>query len=219
MKNANFDCHCGYVYEMQIFLNMSENPSDFDAERCLELAYDTGETEYALEFLERFKSEFVIKNKSDCQKLIFWTNQLNRTADNEILLKKILEFALVENQQWEIISAHYNLLKFFIEQKNFQEACQEFEMLSHMDLSSSYGVNLFRFILESCLDLINADIPESAEIWNWAEPHIKRELKNINGLYGNFYQKLIPAAQKMNPPFARKVRIQYQLWKKIHKIS
>ncbi len=219
VKNANFDCHCGYEYETELFRRTRKEIPDFNAEDCLSLAYDTGETEYALQFLEIVKSEYVIKDKSDCRHLIWWNEQLGRTADNEPLLKKSLAFSVKENNEDEIISAHYNLLKFYTEQKKFQEAYQEFEILSAMDLSGWYGVNLFRFILESSLDLINAGIPEANAVWNWAEPHLKRELKNSNGMYGNLYAKAVQASEKMNPGFARKVQKQYDLWKKIKKIS
>ncbi len=218
-KNANFDCYCGYEYETELFRKNSRNPADFDAERCLELAWNTSETDYALQFLNIIKSEYVIENKYDCLHLIWWNTQLGKTADNEPLLRKKLEFSLAENHQDEIISAHEDLLQFFTEQKRFSEACQELQILSAMDLSGWYGVNLFRSILESCLDLINSDIPEARKIWNWAEPHIRRELKNIHGMYGNFYQKLIPAVKKMHPSYAKNVQKQYQLWKKLNKIS
>jgi len=217
-KNANFDCYCGYECETDLFRRTMKELPDFDAECCLRLAYDTNESEYALQFLDMLKSEYVIKDKSDCRHLIWWNTQLGKTADNELLLRKKLEFSLAENNQDEIISAYYDLFKFFTEQKNFSRAYQEFETLSGMDLSGWYGVNLFRFILESCLDLINADIPETAKIWKWAEPHIKREIKN-SGMYGNLYIKTIQASEKMNPDFARKVRKQYEIWKKRNKIS
>ena len=218
-KNANFDCYCGYECETDLFRRIMRELPDFNAERCLSLAYDTGEMDYALQFLDIVTSEYVIKDESDCRYLIWWNEQLGRTADNEPLLRKCIEFAVMKNVPWEIIYAHHKLMEFLIGQKRFSEAYQEFEILSGMDLSDCYGVNLFGSILESCLDLINADIPQARTVWKWAKHHIKRELKNSNGMYGIFYEKLIPAAQLMNPRFARKVQEQYQLWKKINKIS
>ena len=195
-KNANFDCYCGYECETDLFRRIMKELPDFDAERCLSLAYDTGETEYALQFLEIVKSEYVIKDKSDCRHLIWWNEQLGRTADNESILRKRIEFSVKENNDDEIIYAHHELMEFLIEQKRFSEAYQEFEILSAMDLSDCYGINLFRSILESCLDLINADIPQARTVWKWAKHHIKRELKNSNGMYGIFYEKLIQACSE-----------------------
>ena len=194
-----------------------KNIPEFDTEDCLRLAYDTHETAYALQFLDIMQSEYIITNKSDCHHLIWWNEQLGRTADNEPLLKKMLNFSIAEQNQWDIIAAHHDLLKFFTEQEKFSEAYQEFEILSAMDLSCCREANLFLYILESCLDLINADIPEAKTIWKWAIPYIKYRLKT--NIYGNFYKKLIPATQKMNPPYAKKIQKQYYLWKKINKIS
>ncbi|MBR1528442.1 MAG: hypothetical protein IJ642_03950 [Oscillospiraceae bacterium] len=217
-KNANFDCYCGYECETELFRRTMKELPDFDAYRCLSLAYDTSETDYALQFFDMMKAEYVIKEEADCRTLIWWNDQLGRSADNEPLLRKSMEFAVIKNSPWEIISAHYDLLKFFTEQKNFSEACQEFEMLSAMDLSCCRETRLFDSILESCLDLINADIPEAKIIWNWAISYIKNLLRT-DSLYGNFYQKLIPAVQKMNPPYAKKIQKQYEQWKKRNKIS
>ena len=215
-KNANFDCYCGY--EPEFFRRMSRNPADLTVEACLDIAYGTGERQYAQQFLDIFTAEFHPKNRYDCSGLIWWNEQFGRSQENETLFRKILEFSLDENDPDEIISARQDLCEFLIKQERFPEAYQEFLPLSEMDLSDWYGVNLFRFILEDCLDLINADLPEAPTIWKWAKHHIKREIKNRYGMYGDFYEKLILASQKMNPRFVHQVQKYYKLWKKRNKI-
>jgi len=216
-KNANFDCYCGYECETELFRRTMKELPDFDAYRCLSLAYDTNETEYALQFFDMMKAEYIIKEEADCLPLIWWNNQFGRSADNEPLLRKCIEFAVIKNDPWQIIYNHYELMEFLIDQKKFSEAYQEFEILSAMDLSCCREASLFDSILEKFLDLINSDIPEARIIWNWSIPYIKNLLRT-NSLSGNCYQKLILAVQKMNPPYAKKIQKQYRQLKKRNKI-
>lgn len=214
-KNANFDCYCGY--EPDFYRHISRNPADLSVESCLDIAQDTGEQQYALQFFEILKAEFPLNTEADCRHLIRINNDFGRSQDNELLFRKLLEFTLEENQKRDIISARESLCRFLIEQGKFSQAYQEFLPLSEMDLSDWYNVNLFRHILEDCVDMINADLPEAPMIWKWAKPHFKREMKF--GMYSNFYDKLLLAAQKMNPRFVRQVQKYYDLWKKRNKIS
>ena len=219
VKNANFDCACGYEVEMQLFRNSFKPLSEIDLEECLELAYEADEKEFALRFLDMLKKDYPLDSVANCRHLIYWNETLDRNQENELLYQKILDFAIKSQKSNEITSAYLNLIESYIEQKHFSKAYQEFEALTEWDLSDWYGVNFFRNLLECAMELILADIPESESVWRWAKPHLKREMKNIHGMYGNLYQKAIQASEKINPAFTKTIQEAYQHWKKVKKIS
>ena len=219
VKNANFDCACGYEFEYQEYLNYFQTLENIDLEECLELAYEADEKEFALQFLDMLKKDYPLDSVANCRHLIYWNETLGRNQENEMLYQKILDFSTESQKSDEIISSSFNLVKFYTKQKDFQKAYQEFETFTEWELSDWYGTNLFRNLLECAMDLILADIPEKEFVWRWAKPNLKREIKNIHGMYGNLYQKSIQASEKINPHFAKKLQESYQLWKKIKKIS
>ncbi len=218
-KNANFDCFCGYEFEYKIYLKHLQTLENIELEECLALAYEAEEKSFALQFFEMLKKDYPLDSVENCRYLLCWNTNLDKSQDNEMLYKKILDFAVKSQNYDEITSAHFHLIRFYSEQKNFEKAYQEFETFTEWELSDWYGTNFFRNLLECAMDLILADIPEKEFVWRWAKPNLKREIKNIHGMYGNLYQKSIQASEKINPHFAKKLQESYQLWKKIKKIS
>lgn len=208
-RNANFDCACGYDEED---LEVQTKLDEFDLYDCIDVAIEMNSIEYAKKLVELWKKGIKDWNEQTCRELVCFNKKIKNEVENEEALKKLLACALKKGEAVDRISAWKNLIAYYIQFYKYEQAYQEFTlMIGTAYFPEIYGINLFHYILEICMELI-CNFPKKADdLWSWAKPFLMERSEN---LHGNLYKKSIEAANCVKDESAEELAEKYRQWKK-----
>lgn len=208
-KNANFDCACGYDIQIEVESDLSR----CDIYDCINIAIETKCLDYAEMLVDCWKESVTDWNERTISSLIQYNKRIGRESRNEEFLKELLVIKLSGGKNFDIISAWKNLIHYYIQFKNYEEAYQNFvDMKDRTNFSEIYRINLFKHILEDCMELICGYPDRADELWEWAKPFIK-EFSAAGNMHGNLYKKSIEAANKVQDSLEEEISQNYEIWK------
>ena len=208
-KNANFDCACGYDTQTEVESDLS----NCDIYDCIDIAIETKCLDYAEMLVDCWKESVSDWNERTISSLIQYNKRINRESENEKFLKELLTIKLSAGKNFDIISAWKNLIHYYIQFENYEAAYQNFaDMKERTNFSEIYRINLFKFILEDCMELICGYPDKADELWEWAKPFIK-DFSAACNMHGNLYKKSIEAADKVQDSFEEELSKNYEKWK------
>lgn len=205
-KNANFDCACGYNPNQQAPGSLDQ----LDLPDSIGLAILLDQPEEARQLIQIWKAGVRKWDDDSCRNLLRWNDYLGDRSDHERLLRQKLSNARRNGGQMSRLTAGHDLMRFYVEEGRFSKAAEQLNQLRRDGLENYGQGNLFRFVLEDCMDIILGGGKDARQIWQWSKPWI---LEQRNWLHGNLYQKAAWAAQKLGDPEARGLEEGYLAWR------
>lgn len=169
VKNANFDCFCGYDPKSYEFIPI-ENYSLYE---CISIAAEFNATEYVCVLLDELKTHQM--DIYELKKLKYYSQHSNRPEDRELAVTEIFKYTLQHGNanNYEKMSAYRDYIELLIDNENFDEAVRRF-----LESSSLYSV-----YKRSGYELGAKLIPLCSEcrelIWNIVLPLIISDFKRI----------------------------------------
>lgn len=213
-ENANFDCACGYRVNIKL-----ENDLDkYTIDDCIYMAVEMECFDYAEILVDYWKESISDWNEQTLNSLTYYNKAIGKEIGNEQPLKQLLDIKLLNGKNFDIISAWKNLIHYYIQFENYEKAYQNLsDMKQQTKLSEIYGRNLFKYILEDCMELICQYPNKADELWNWAKPFIK-EYSSAGNMHGNLYKKSIEAAHIVQDSFEQELLKNYNIWQQKMKL-
>lgn len=211
-KNANFDCACGYDPALEV-------PGDLSAlslKDCVGLAVLLEEPEQARQLVQIWKAGVRKWDDDSCRSLLRWNEALGDRSDHERLLKQKLRNAGQNGSQMSRLAAGHDLMRFYVEECRFSKAAEQLDRMIRDGLEQFGQRNLFRFVLEDCMDIILGGGQDARRLWQWSKPWI---LEQQNWLHGNLYRKAVQAARKMEDPDAEALEQRYRQWQQENQLK
>lgn len=205
-KNANFDCACGYDPELQV----SDQLSDLSLEDCVGLAVLLEEPEQARQLVQIWRAGVRKWDDDSCRSLLRWNEAIGDRSDHEWLLRQKLRNAQQTGSQMSRLSAGHDLMRYYVEECRFTKAVEQLDQMRRDGLESFGQINLFRFVLEDCMDIILGGGQDAPQLWQWCKPWI---LEQRGWLHGNLYRKAAQAARKLGDPDAQMLEQGYRQWR------
>lgn len=214
-KNANFDCICGYTVDTEI----ENNLENYAIDECIDIAVKMKCFDYAEILVDCWKENVSEWNEQTFHSLIYYNKNIGKEIENEKPLKQILTSSLLNGNNFDIISSWKNLIHYYIQFGDYEKAYQNFiNMKNQTKISEIYTKNLFKHILEDCMELICGYSNKADELWKWAKPFIK-QYSAAGNMHGNLYKKSIEAAHIVQDSFEKELSKSYDIWKqKMHLI-
>ena len=188
MKNANFDCQCGYDIQL--------------------IWHDRSLEQYSL--MERVWLLEILGYPKEVQKL---KDYYSLNIDYEQKYISELAIALVESDEFDITSCYRALIKYYLEQENFQLALEYFiQSIPHLEKIYSpkpfYAVNLGRFMSEHCFDIMINLESSRAVLWKFIIIYFPDICNDRNE---NWYEKAMNVCKIMgNETMLTKVELEYK---------
>ncbi|MEI0486779.1 hypothetical protein [Brachyspira intermedia] len=193
VKNANFDCNCGYGIDDYDYYN--ERLDELSIDAVISYFIDIDELKLCSKLIDIWKSNVKEWDKNKLDKLKYYESLIE---DKESLLettKKLFEIAVKENESnWDIVSALNNYLKSLIENKKYDYAWQLISKymnnIKNIQDDKFYNINLGRYIIERSADIminINNEKLEK-EIWSFISEPFTAEHYSF---YLKLYEKVL----------------------------
>lgn len=209
-KNANFDCACGYTTDIEVESNLD----NYKIEDCIDIAVKMKCFDYAEILVDCWKENVSEWNEQALYSLTRYNKNIGREIENEQPLRQLLDIRLSNGKNFDSISEWRNLIHYDIQFKNYEKAYQNLaDMKKQTKFSEIYRRNLFKYILEDCMELICGYPDRAEELWNWAKPFIK-EYSAAGSMHGNLYKKSIEAAHIVQDVFEEELSQSYDIWKR-----
>lgn len=209
-KNANFDCACGYTTDIEVESNLD----NYKIEDCIDIAVKMKCFDYAEILVDYWKENVSEWNEQALYSLTCYNKNIGREIENEQPLRQLLDIRLSNGKNFDSISEWRNLIHYDIQFKNYEKAYQNLtDMKKQTKFSEIYRRNLFKYILEDCMELICGYPDRAEELWNWAKPFIK-EYSAAGSMHGNLYKKSIEAAHIVQDVFEEELSQSYDIWKR-----
>lgn len=206
-KNANFDCVCGYDKNMVV----EDEIQKYDLPDLIQIAIELNYTTIVEKLVCEWKSKIEIWNESNCLSLIQYNNYLENYTDNENLYRMQVNIAKAGGDDFNITTQYHRLMHYYVEIEQFEKAYSVFEeMKKCVNLKRFMHVNLYRYILEDCMDIVVNNKKEAKGLWKWAKPQLK---KQYDKMYGNLFKKSIMAAKSVGDSYADQLEQEYENWK------
>ncbi len=205
-KNANFDCACGYDPNQQA----PESLDQLALADCIGLAVLLDQPEETRQLTQIWKAGVRKWDDDSCRNLLRWNNYLGDRSDHERLLQQKLRNARRAGSQMSRLSASHDLMRFYVEEYQFVKAAEQLDQMCQDGLEEFRQGNLFRFVLEDCMDIILGGGKDAERLWQWSKPWI---LEQQTRLHGNLYKKAVQAAQKLGDPEAQPLEQGYLAWR------
>lgn len=195
-KNANFDCHCGYVVQ---HYGYPDRPDGFSLEDGINTMIDLQENDAARRLIALWKESKGTLEKNDYRILGYWQKWLGSREQEADARRAELEKTLLEDKDnaWEICSVCEQLLRVLIEAGMWEEARERLMWMREWLKPAReqwWGIGLGRFALEDCMDLVIHGGGREKELWEWSRPYLHLAADNM---HGNLYQKTAEAARLM----------------------
>lgn len=190
-KNANFDCYCG--------LNVgyvSPPLDEYTIEESISLLIELGEKDLAKKLLLEYtySEEIIDESKMNfCQ----YNFHILGDLDNEFkVTKNLINMAILSDDSLSTCRYMFSAIKVLNDSEAYDKASEIFDMLiprlNSIDSWDSIGFG--RQLLEQCMTVIINYESSAEDLWEWAEPFIR---KMIDNMHGNLYKKASLAAYKM----------------------
>lgn len=192
-KNANFDCACGYFPDnVEVF----ETIDSLTLEDAINLLIEIGENKLAKQFCSEFLSSMSIVDENSLSNYKLWMKWLGDKDAEITAAEKLLSMSILTDDAFDISSRYIDYITLLNAANRFEEAAQSFDcLIGHIiTLDNWYKIGLGRMALEQCMDIVLNFEPKARELWEWAEPFLR---KIIDNMHGNLYQKASTAALKM----------------------
>ncbi len=153
-KNANFDCACGYTTDIEVESNLD----NYKIEDCIDIAVKMKCFDYAEILVDCWKENVSEWNEQALYSLTCYNKNIGREIENEQPLRQLLDIRLSNGKNFDSISEWRNLIHYDIQFKNYEKAYQNLtDMKKQTKFSEIYRRNLFKYILEDCMELICGD--------------------------------------------------------------
>lgn len=192
-RRANFDCSLGFSNPESYINSTLES---YDSNSAIQLLIELEENKLASNLLSKMiNSDKVIDKSQMCFYKVCFHNLGD--IDNEIATaRKIMNMSVLSDNNFETCSIMINLIKLINEKGAYEEAAKIFDMLIPRlhAIDNWYGIGLGRQSFDQCMDIILNCDPYSEDLWEWAEPFLK---KIVDNMHGNLYKKASLAAYKM----------------------
>lgn len=206
VKNANFDCYCGFDKNI-IIDNQLNKLSLID---CIYLSLDLDYKEVMEQLLELWKDTINEWTESERNRLIQFNFFLGKENENEALYFQQLEHDLKEGKTNPIIRSYNKIIRYYLDSNQIQKAYLSFtSLLENANYQEIIKIRLFTDVLEECFELICKHEKAALSLWKWAKPYIQ----NRDNMYGNLYIKGIDAAKAVNDPYAEELENRYNEFK------
>lgn len=192
-KNANFDCACGFEFEISC---VTPPLSDYTIEDTIDLLISLKEKDLALKLLK----EYTYANEiTDDTKMRYCKSRFHSLGDRENELKSaksLMNMAILSGDNFDVCIYMIDIIEILNTEKEYSEASKIFDMLIPRlhAVENWYGIGLGRRSLEQCMIIVLNCDDLAEDLWEWAEPFIKRIIDNM---HGNLYKKASLAAYKM----------------------
>lgn len=190
-KNANFYCSCK--------LNsvcITPKLDDYTIEDAINLLIELKEKNLALMLLKEYTySNDII----DEVKMAFCKSRFHILGDKENELKvakKLVNMSILTGDNFSICHHMIDLIEMLNNLQEYNEASKIFDMLIPRlhAVEDWYEIGLGKRSLEQCMIIVLNCDDLAEDLWEWAEPFMKRIIDNM---HGNLYQKASLAAYKM----------------------
>lgn len=192
-KNANFDCACGYSpRDIDVF----ERIDDLLLENAIYILIEIDENDLAKQFCREYLSSQTIVDENAVQNYKNWMKWIGDKDEEIAAADKLLSMSILTGNTFDICSKYVDYITLLNSVKRFEEAAQSYDQLIARitTLDRWYAIGLGRMALEQCMDIILNYEPKALELWEWAEPFLR---KIIDNMHGNLYSKASTAALKM----------------------
>lgn len=193
IKNANFDCNCGYSVDDYDYYN--EKLDELNIDSIISYCMDIEELTLLSKLVDIWKGAVKEWDKNNLDKLKYYASCIE---DKESLLetsKKLFEITVQENESnWDIVFALNNYIKSLIENKKYDYAWQlmtkYMNNIKNIQDDKFYNINLGRSIIERAAEImlnINDEKIEK-EIWAFiSEPFTAEH----HSFYLKLYEKVL----------------------------
>lgn len=205
VKNANFDCACGY----DPLLPVRETLADNDLLDCV---YLCEELEYreAMEALVAWWKDSVVEwNDGNRADLIRFYSFLGKDEENEGLYLGQLSSAKRDGKTGDVIFAYNKLIQYYLDGGKYKVAHRYLdevrETVCYQEVKSR---RMFGSLLEEAAEIVCQEQGAGKELWEWT----KKELMEHTNWYGNLYTKSIAAAKAMEDAYAAQLERAYEVW-------
>ncbi len=170
-KNANFDCYCGYNYEMELYeFTPIEELSLTDV---IYLSSDMQLTEYTCKFVDIFKEN--ITCIEEWKQLKWFSKCTERMCDRELAVKNIFGYA-IQNYSRDSFDFFYAVDDYIILLTDLQEYNKAVEIfMNYADIFNEHN----RAGYEKGMKLIAEYPPCRESVWEVILPFIRTDMKNI----------------------------------------
>lgn len=196
-KNANFDCMCGFDYTCGCNSEYTTPLiEEYTIEQAIELLISLNEKELAKKLLAEYTYS---DDVYDYNKIYFCMKGFKSIGDfeNELYCARtLLNMSVLTDDNLEICNRMLELIKLYNSYEQYDEASGILDMLIPRlhSIDNWYSTGLGKNSLEQCmLIILNCD-SLAEDLWDWAEPFLKRIIDNM---YGNLYKMASLAAYKM----------------------
>lgn len=206
-KNANFDCICGYDPGKK----GPESLDQLDLTDCIDLAVLLDQPEEVRQMVQIWKAGVRRWDDDNCRALLRWNDYLGDTGDHERLYRQKLRNAQRNGSQISRLSAGRDLMRHYIQTCEFSKAKGQLDQLRREGLEDCRQGNLFRFVLEDCMDIILGGGKDGEELWRWSKPWLAEQQDR---LHGNLRRKAAQAARKLGDPEAQDMERACRDWRR-----
>lgn len=219
VKEANFDCACGYDPNLPVRENLADN----NLLDCIYLCEDLECREVMGKLVTQWKDSVEEWNDRNRAELIRFNSFLGRDAENESLYLEQLSSAGQTGKIADVISAYHQLIRYYLDGGNYEMAHYNLDQAREVvGKSEVRNRRVFHNLLEEAAEIVclereaekraGKDVPEGVktnELWQWA----KKEFMEMTNWYGNLYIKSIAAAKAMEDAYAAQLESAYEVWR------
>ncbi len=218
VKNANFDCACGYDPALPVCETLADN----NLLDCVYLCEELGYREVMETLVAWWKDSVTEWNDGNRADLIRFYSFLGKDEENEVLYLEQLSSAERAGKTGDVVFAYNKLIRYDLDCGKYQDAHHYLdEVRKAVEYQKVKSRRMFGDLLEEAAETIckereagsesekeTGEGHKTDELWEWT----KKELTGYTNWYGNLYIKSIAAAKAMDDPYAAQLEKAYKAW-------